>query len=301
MMSRNGSIWHALRGAKARATRPAPPARREAGLEVDMARIRERLAAYGESRSEPRTTVLVVASHPDDEFIALAATLRTLAAHGIVVFLVIMCADDPARRRDACEAAAEYGIPGENTFLLELPDDDLTSHRASAREVLSLFVGHVGVVFTHAQDSHPDHSELASLVARTFARAPVTILRFPIPQRVPSEFLPNTVFLVAREHAESKLAAMRDRRLYGSEMSRAPDYFAPVVHAGLLRRGGLVGCHDAGEILSCELARLAPCRSCGALSLAPDDHSMTISVSPVRLILRVCPCGSSISAASHEV
>ncbi len=120
--------------------------------------------------------VVVAVAHPDDETLAMGATLARLAHDGVAVHVLVMTAgeaaldhvglhppDLAARRRT--ELAAATGALGTTSLtVLDLPDGALTQHEPEMTEAVRDAVTRHGarcVVTLWRHDPHPDHQAVA--------------------------------------------------------------------------------------------------------------------------------------------
>jgi LmbE family N-acetylglucosaminyl deacetylase len=125
--------------------------------------------------------LLVVVAHPDDETLALGATLADLSASGVVVHVVSLTSGEAAldhvgehvaglaerRRRELQHAGAALGLA--SCTALDLPDSRLAEQpdacAAAVREAVQRHrPGRVATLWR--QDPHPDHQAVSRAVLR---------------------------------------------------------------------------------------------------------------------------------------
>jgi LmbE family N-acetylglucosaminyl deacetylase len=126
-------------------------------------------------------TLLVVVAHPDDETIALGATLADLSASGVAVHVVSLTSGEAAldhigesvpglaerRRRELQQAADTLGLAG--CTALDLPDGRLGElPDACADAVREAVLRHrpSRVATLWDQDPHPDHQAVSRAVSQ---------------------------------------------------------------------------------------------------------------------------------------
>jgi LmbE family N-acetylglucosaminyl deacetylase len=141
--------------------------------------------------------LVVVAPHPDDETLALGATIAQLVASGVNVQVISVSdggAADPAagvwernrleitRRHELRRATGVLGIPP--PVSLGLPDGQLADHEDRLAELL------VGILegaapgtwcaATWRGDGHPDHEAVGRAAGEACERTGVALLEYPV-------------------------------------------------------------------------------------------------------------------------
>lgn len=153
------------------------------------------------SLAPPGSRVVMVAPHPDDEILALGATLSALHDAGRAVRIVAVTDGDashpgsdawpPERLRsvrptETAEALRRLGLDPGAVTRLGLPDGAVAAHEDALAERLAdlLLPGDV-VCVPWRRDGHPDHEASARAVLRAVAQAGVRCIEFPVWSRVP--------------------------------------------------------------------------------------------------------------------
>lgn len=154
----------------------------------------------------PRSRLVVVAPHPDDEVLACGGLLAVAAARGHLT-LVVSVSDGEAshagsaqwtvqrlrdrRRLEWAEGLRRLGLNPCDHVRLALPDGAVHAHRHALRSRLqSLLSKRDVVVTTYRHDGHPDHETVAAVCEACGARsieAPVWMWHWAAPRdaRVP--------------------------------------------------------------------------------------------------------------------
>jgi LmbE family N-acetylglucosaminyl deacetylase len=144
----------------------------------------------------PPGRVVVLAPHPDDETLGAGGTLAAWAADGLEVVVVAVTdgegshPDSPtltpedlaARRRDERRRAlAELGVPDATVLRAELPDGDVTAHRAALRRYLLRVVEPGDTVLAPVPgDGHPDHDAVAEMAREAAALRGAAVWRYAV-------------------------------------------------------------------------------------------------------------------------
>jgi len=205
----------------------------------------------------PRTRVVVVAPHPDDDAIGCGGTLARLAGRGArigVVYVTDGAASHPKSKRfppsvlrdvreaEACAALRRLGVRGEPEFL-RAPDSGLAQLETDKRRELVAAVARriarlrANVVFAPwPRDPHPDHVATAAIVRDALAicgRRPV-VYSYPVwlavrgaaaEQPRSDEAQPRDIALSASELARKRAAVMEHRSQIGVLIDDDPDGF----------------------------------------------------------------------------
>ncbi|MGH3582361.1 MAG: bifunctional PIG-L family deacetylase/class I SAM-dependent methyltransferase [Mycobacterium sp.] len=126
--------------------------------------------------------VVVVAPHPDDETLALGATLADLRARGVdatVVFVTHGGAADP-RRAEGDRALAALG-PGISAVWWDLPDGALDRMADQLCRRLTPLVDEHTLLFVPVEtDGHADHDAVARAAESVARRQSAILLNYPI-------------------------------------------------------------------------------------------------------------------------
>jgi LmbE family N-acetylglucosaminyl deacetylase len=139
---------------------------------------------------------VIVAPHPDDEVLAVGATIARLCALGSRIVLVAVTdgeASHPGsavitpdelrsvRPAESASACARLGITPSGVVRLGLPDGGVTERTDElARELIALLDKDCVCFAPFRRDGHPDH-EASSLAARAAAaQAGAPLVEFPI-------------------------------------------------------------------------------------------------------------------------
>jgi LmbE family N-acetylglucosaminyl deacetylase len=194
-------------------------------------------------------SVLAVVAHPDDEVLAMGATL---AAVGRRVPVDVLCLTDGeaavrhvgvdvpglagARQRELAEAGRRLGA--RSTASGHLPDGGLSEHLAAAAALVREHVAERGpgrVLTLWRQDPHPDHRAAGLVAARAAAEAEVPLTELPLwslhwtdPDAVGEEVRPVVVGLSARRARRAALAA------YPSQTAPLTPDLGPVLPASVV-------------------------------------------------------------------
>lgn len=187
--------------------------------------------------------LLVLVAHPDDETLALGATLADLVASGVRVHVVALTSgeaaldhvgeevpDLAARRRDELDrAGSALGVSG--CTALDLPDSRLAEHRedveAAVREAVERHRPD-RVVTLWREDPHPDHRAVSEAVHAVCD--PGTVDEFLLwtvhwtdPGAVPQPVAPVATGAAARG---ARQAALRE---YRTQVAPLLPHLAPVL------------------------------------------------------------------------
>ncbi len=284
----------------------------QASEDGDTLTPRHNLAQQLETRvstlAEASLVVLHLVCHNDDEIIGGGATLATLTQMpGVALFLVVIAADNPQRRRESLHAAKVLNLPPDHLFQFDFPDGDLITHQAEVQDVLQAFQQALqpDLVVTHKIDDHLDHTVLASLTKKVFGRGGTSLLHFRIPQPTSSPWQPTVFVRVSEAEACLKL---------GDLMAAFPtenwkDFFDPETHAGILREAGVCAGVRYAEPFEATQVTLSPCPcGCGALGLGVNPGRNASSHSDLgpsgpqisRLVLEPSACGrDNLHLARH--
>ncbi|MEO5709026.1 MAG: PIG-L family deacetylase [Nocardioidaceae bacterium] len=176
-------------------------------------------------------TLLVVVAHPDDETLAMGATIADLAASGVRVHVVSLTSgeaaldhvgehvpDLAARRRDELDrAGAALGITGCKT--LDLPDGHLADDPDAVLEAVRTEVARHRpdrVATLWRQDPHPDHREVSEAVHAVCADGTVDefllwSLHWTDPAAVPERIAPVATGAAARTARHAALKEYRSQ------------------------------------------------------------------------------------------
>ncbi len=143
----------------------------------------------------PGDAVVVAVAHPDDETLAMGATLARLARDGVAVHVLVMTAgeaaldhlglhlDDVAQRRRDEAATAARVLGAASLSVLDLPDGGLAPCDAEMRQaVAAAVVGHgAGAVATlWRHDPHPDHQAVSRAAVAAAGTAGVGVAEFAL-------------------------------------------------------------------------------------------------------------------------
>jgi LmbE family N-acetylglucosaminyl deacetylase len=178
-----------------------------------------------------RSRLLVVVAHPDDETLALGATLADLSASGIEVHVVSLTSGEAAvahvgtrvdglaqRRRDELtDAGATLGLA--DCTALDLPDGRLAEHPGDAALAVRAAAERCRpdrIATLWRDDPHPDHRATSAAVAATCG--PVGVDEFLLwamhwtdPDDVPGEVLPVACGPQSRRARRTALSRYRSQ------------------------------------------------------------------------------------------
>lgn len=140
---------------------------------------------------DPRSRLVVVAPHPDDEILCCAGLMASHAATRGEVLVVSVtdgeashgAPDDRMARRRRSESAAGLGQLGVEAAVLSLalPDGEVKGHAVALTSALARLLGPTDtVVSTWQFDGHPDHEATGESVAHACAMAGCTMLAAPV-------------------------------------------------------------------------------------------------------------------------
>lgn len=180
--------------------------------------------------------VVLLAPHPDDETLALGATLADLAARGAEVTIVFATHGSTPRRQEGQRATAVLG-EHISTVWWDLPDGSLAGSQDEMARRLTDLIDDRTVLFAPVEcDGHTDH-EAAARAAEAAAHAMSALLMlYPIwlwHWATPADLDWSRVRLLAPTlpGLHTKSAAIE---CYVSQLSADDD--APVLGTGVLRR-----------------------------------------------------------------
>lgn len=149
--------------------------------------------------------ILVVGPHPDDQEIAMGATIAKLAAAGHNVLLLDMTDGEPTpfgdpatRAREAADAARILNVP---RTLLGLPNRTV-QHTIEARHAVAgvIRAHQAQVVFLpYPEDAHPDHLAVTRIVEDARFDAKLTKIDMPGSQGRPPIY-PKWLFYYFASH-----------------------------------------------------------------------------------------------------
>lgn len=173
--------------------------------------------------------LLVVVAHPDDETLALGATLAELATAGVEVQVLSLTSGEAAldhvgehqpglarrRRSELAHAVATLGLAGGTA--LDLPDGRLSEHPAEAVAAVRSAVDRVRpdrVATLWRHDPHPDHRAASEAVAAVCDAAVVEefllwAVHWTDPAEVSAEVAPVSCGPAARSARRTALAGYR--------------------------------------------------------------------------------------------
>lgn len=266
---------------------------------------------------ECQLVVLIVVSHNDDEALGPGSTLLTLGAFpNIAVFLVVLAADNPTRKKESEQALQFFNIPNERAFFLNFSDGRLKYHELEIFTVLGVFADIImpDLVITHKIDDNDDHALAARLCRRVFWRNgtslihQTSLIHFRIPQPMHSRWEPKVFFRVSEETARRKVNELFD--VYKTENWK--DYFRKEMNIGIMQEAGNMAGNAWAEPYEatavyfepspCGLAvARTPARGCAAniwdfskgdsyqLDDIPIQLASACHIS--KLVLEACPCG----------
>jgi len=268
------------------------------------------LTAAKANVGQARMICLAVVAHCDDEAIGPGALLFELQRlPGVVVFVLVLAADNLQRQRESRKAARVLGLDPQRLLFGSFPDRTLQVHEAEISDVLRWLRDELepSLVVTHRVDAHPDHSAVCRSVLSVFGHASGTsILHFKIPQHLPFHWEPNVFIRVSATAVRHKLRSFRSY-----QTQKHKDYFDKQMHIGLLVEAG----HSAGSKYAeaFETDQLFLCGEAGTyhpLSLAaassalsdktPHDGNDVSGHKPPfilvdrhdpRVVLKLCECG----------
>jgi LmbE family N-acetylglucosaminyl deacetylase len=271
--------------------------------------LEEQLAVLKAGLRKSRLVCLAVVSHCDDEALGPGALLFELQRlPGVAVFVLVLAADNPQRRRESQNAALVIGLDPQRLLFASFPDGDLGRHETEIAGVLRWLRDELrpGLVITHRVDAHPDHCVACGAVLSVFGQvAGTSILHHKIPQHLAIGWKPNVYVRVSAPGVNRKL---RSLRAYRSQSHK--DYFDRTMHLGQLIEAG----HSAGSRFAeafetdqlllvggfpphCALALGTPSPATlatpGGDTNLPDGTRPCVKVDHLdtRLILEPCQCG----------
>jgi LmbE family N-acetylglucosaminyl deacetylase len=150
----------------------------------------------------PGSRVVMVAPHPDDEILALGATLSALHDAGRAVRVIAVTDGDashpdsaawpPERLRtvrpaETAEALRRLGLDPNAVVRFGLPDGGLAGREhALARRIAALLQPGDVVCVPWRHDGHPDHEACARAALEATRAAGVRCIEFPVWSRVPA-------------------------------------------------------------------------------------------------------------------
>lgn len=116
----------------------------------------------------PKTEILVVAPHPDDETLGAGGLIAYARSQGVEVKIAAVTDGEKAypdtpglaelRRGEQANAVNRLGVSSDRISRFGLPDGDVTSHEGDLTEQLSLLISqNTHVVAPWQGDFHPDH------------------------------------------------------------------------------------------------------------------------------------------------
>jgi N-acetylglucosamine malate deacetylase 1 len=208
-----------------------------------------------------KSTVLVIAPHPDDEVLGVGGTIARFAAEGAEVYVVVATKGYPPQfpenlykevRQEALSAHQHLGVT--KTIFLSLPAAglDTVPHREVNQELMEIFkeIQPDTLFIPFNGDLHLDHQIvfLSALVAARpiSAAAPKTIYCYETlsetnwnaPYLTPN-FVPNS-FVDISTHLETKIQAMKQ---FKSQLQPFPHERSEAsLRALATLRGSRVGC-----------------------------------------------------------
>jgi LmbE family N-acetylglucosaminyl deacetylase len=187
--------------------------------------------------------LLVLVAHPDDETLALGATMADLVASGVRVHVVALTSGEAAvahvgedvpdlgaRRRDELERAGSVlGLAGCTT--LDLPDSRLAEHREDVEAAVRAAVRRHRpdrVATLWREDPHPDHRAVSEAVhavcdAETIDEFLLWTVHWTDPDAVPHPIAPVATGTAARS---ARQAALRG---YRTQVEPLLPHLAPVL------------------------------------------------------------------------
>ncbi len=129
--------------------------------------------------------VVVIAPHPDDESLALGATIADLAAHNVPVAVAIVThgGNDPqsvVRQQEARRAVAALS-PLVEILWWDLPDGALADHEDAVAELIAGLVDPQTLLLAPIEcDGHGDHEAVARAAQTASRRRKAALLCYPI-------------------------------------------------------------------------------------------------------------------------
>ncbi|MCV7192720.1 PIG-L family deacetylase [Mycolicibacterium brumae] len=128
--------------------------------------------------------VVVLAPHPDDETLAIGATLSDLAAAGVyvtVIFLTYGGGDPVSIRRAEGEQAVSALGPGISMVWWDFPDAVLAEHESEiCRRIASVIDARTTVLAPVECDGHGDHDAVARAALTAAGERGAALLHYPI-------------------------------------------------------------------------------------------------------------------------
>lgn len=154
---------------------------------------------------------LVLAPHPDDETLGCGSLVAAMVAAGREVWVVIVAdgggcrlasvigRDDVVRirQREALQACAALGVPGERVVFLGLPDGSLGANRGEIVTALGRVAGQVkpsSVFAPFHEEAHPDHVALAQAVRLLQESGSLAAPAFEYPVWLPTRVAAGMLF-----------------------------------------------------------------------------------------------------------
>jgi LmbE family N-acetylglucosaminyl deacetylase len=142
----------------------------------------------------PRSRMLVIAPHPDDETLAAGGLITTCTSQQQEVLVAAVTDGEHAyddfpnlaqiRRGEQESALARLGVPSQDIRRFELPDSEVTSRESGLVErLLPLVSPATHIVAPWPKDFHPDHEvcgRAAQQVADETGAAPLLALKLTV-------------------------------------------------------------------------------------------------------------------------
>ena len=185
--------------------------------------------------------VMLVAPHPDDETLALGATLADLANAGVAVTVVVVThgsgtGESAVRRHEATCALAELSSRI-GVLWCEFPDGALGAHEDALIDLLSDVIDSRTLILAPADDDgHGDHEAVARAAEAAARRQQAALLTYPVwlwhwarPDDI--DWTRLRVLAPTRAGLLAKTAAID---CYTSQLTSSDDY--PIVGPAVLAR-----------------------------------------------------------------
>jgi LmbE family N-acetylglucosaminyl deacetylase len=138
----------------------------------------------------PRSHIVVVAPHPDDETLGAGGLIFTCARASRVTVISVTdgeaaCPEVPAldgvRRRELVSAMRRLELAPADIFRLGLPDGGVAAHEIELTESLMECIPDGAVIVAPFEfDGHPDHEAVARACRSVARHGGFTLVRYPI-------------------------------------------------------------------------------------------------------------------------
>jgi LmbE family N-acetylglucosaminyl deacetylase len=227
-----------------------PPSRHTDAWRALLAESPHR-SAVAELAADGAAHLLVVVAHPDDETLAMGATLAACAAAGAEVSLLVLTCGEAAldhvgerpvglgarRRAELVRAAEQLGA--RHLSCLGLPDSRLAEHAEEAlhaARTVTAGLTPTRVLTTWHRDPHPDHQAAARVAAALAGQRqlPVTELALWGPHWTDPAGLGDAGLVLLEHDAAARESRSRALSCYGSQLLPMHPGVGPVLPPDVL-------------------------------------------------------------------